>query len=108
MSDSGPVRRPIAATAITAVALGVGVAAFYPAVTNVTGPALLCFATAAVALANVRAMPRLSAATLYWSAAVIAGGPMFWNLSYAVRVVGIGALGIVLLVALLAHYLRAR
>ena len=101
MSDSGPVRRAIAATATT-IALGVGVAVFYSAMTNFTGPVLLCFATAEVALANVRATPRLSAATLYWSAAVIVGGPMFRDLFYAARVVGIGALGIVLIVALLA------
>ena len=65
MSDSGPARRPIAATATTAVALGVSVVAFYSAMTTVTGPVLPGFVTAAVALANVRTTPRLSAATLY-------------------------------------------
>ena len=39
--------------------------AFYSAMTIVTGPVLPGFVTAAVALANVRTTPRLSAATLY-------------------------------------------
>lgn len=108
MSGREPVRRPIAASATTEIALGVGVSVFYPATTNFTGPVRLRFVTAAVALANARATPRLSAATPYSSATVVGGGPMFWNLPYAVRVVGIGALGIVLIVALLAHCLRAR
>ena len=60
-----------------------------------------------VALLLVWATPQLSAATLYWSAATIAGSPMFWNLSFSL-LMGIGAFGVVLLVLLLLHYLTVR
>ena len=60
-----------------------------------------------VAVLLVWATPRLSAATLYWSAATIAGSPMFWNLSFSL-LMGIGAFGVVLLVLLLLHYLTVR
>ncbi len=103
-SQGGVRRRPVAAT-ISSIALALAMAAFFPAM--VSGAALVCFVTPVVALLLVRATPRLSAATLYWSAATIAGSPMFWNLPFSL-LVGIGEMGIVLLVLLLVHYVRAR
>ena len=86
---------------------GAAMAAFFPAMVLFTAAVFVCFVTPVVALLLVWATPRLSAATLYWSAATIAGSPMFWNLSFSL-LMGIGAFGLVLLVLLLLHYLRAR
>ena len=99
-------RRPVAAT-VSSIALALAMAAYFPAMVLVTPAVFVCFVTPVVALLLVWATPRLSAATLYWSAATIAGSPLIWNLPGTV-LVGMGALGVVLLVLLLWHYLWAR
>lgn len=99
-------RRPVAAT-VTSLALALALAAFAPALVLFTPAVLACFVTPVVALLLIRRTPRLSAATLYWSAATIAGSPLFWNIPGSLLTV-IGASGIVLLLLLLAHYFLAR
>lgn len=98
--------RPVAAT-VSSIALALALAAFVPAMVLFTPAVFVCFVTPVLALLLIRATPRLSAATLYWSAAAIAGSPLFWNIPGSL-LTGIGASGIVLLLLLLAHYFRAR
>ena len=102
----GNARRPVAAT-VSSIALVLAMAAYFPAMVLFTPAVFVCFATPVVALLLVRATPRLSAATLYWSAATIAGSPLIWNIP-GTLLMGIGAFGIVLLALLLAHYFWTR
>ena len=107
MTNNGDVRRrPVAAT-VSSIALALAITAFFPAMVLFTGAVIVCFVTPVVALLLIRATPRLSAATLYWSAATIAGSAMFWNLPRTL-LLGIGAFGLVLLLLLLLRYLKAR
>ena len=99
-------RGPVAAT-FSSIPLVLAMVAFFPTMVLFTAAVFVCSVMPAVALLLVSATPRISAATLYWSAATIAGSPMFWNLSFSL-LMGIGAFGLVLLVLLLLHYLRAR
>ena len=98
--------RPIAAT-FSSIALVLAMAAFFPAMVLFTGAVFVCFVTPVVALLLVWATPRLSAATLYWSAATIACSPLIWNLPGSL-LTGIGVFGVVLLVLLLPHNLTDR
>ena len=105
-SWEGERRRPVAAT-VSSITLALAMAACFPAMVLFTPAVFICFVTPVVALLLVWATPRLSAATLYWSAATIAGSPLFWNLPGTV-LVGMGAFGVVPLVLLLWQYLWAR
>ena len=71
--------RPVAAT-ICSMALVLSMLAFLPSMVIFTGAASVCFVTAVVALACIRATPRLAIATLYWSAATVLAGPTIINL----------------------------
>ena len=96
--------RPVAAT-ICSIALILAMLAFVPSIVIFTGAASVCFITIVVALACIRATPRLATATLYWSFATFLAGPGIVNLD--LWAIGLLALiGCVLLLGLYIHYVR--
>ena len=91
------------AVTMCSIALILSMLAFVPSIGFATGAASVCFVTPVVALACIRATPRLAIATLYWSAATFLAGPGIVNLD--LWVIGCLALvGLVLLIGLAVHY----
>ena len=107
VTGSPDARRRLKAATASSIALGFAMASFLPAMVHFTPAVFICLVTPVSALSLARSTPRLAAATLYWSAATVAASPMFWNLPAEV-LMGVAALGIVFVAALLVHYFRAR
>ena len=94
--------RRIAAT-ICSMALILSMLAFVPGMVFFTGAALVCLVTLVVALACIRATPRLAIATLYWSLATLLASPMIVNLDpWAIGCLAL--VGLMLLIGLAIHY----
>ncbi|MCY3623399.1 MAG: hypothetical protein OXH68_17035 [Gammaproteobacteria bacterium] len=77
--------------------------AFVPSMAIATPAVLVCFVTPVVAVACIRATPRLAIATLYWSAATFLAGPGIVNLEvWAISCLAL--VGLILLIGLAVHY----
>ena len=94
--------RRVAAT-MCSTALILSMLAFVPSIVMFTGAASVCFVTMVVALACVRATPRLAVATLYWSVGSLLASPMIVDL-HPWAIGGLAIVGLVLLVGLSIHY----
>ena len=94
--------RPLSAS-MCSMALILSMLAFLPGMVIFTPAVVVCFVTPVVALACIRATPRLAIATLYWSAATFLASPMIVNLDgWAIGCLAL--LGLVLLIGLAVHY----
>lgn len=102
MTANDTTSRRVAVT-ICSIALILSMLAFVLSMGFATPAVLVCFVTPVVALACIRATPRLAIATLYWSAATFLAGPGIVNLE--VWAIGCLALcGLVLLIGLALHW----
>lgn len=83
------------------MALILAMLAFVPSIVIFMG-APVCFVTGVVALACIRATPRLAIATLYWSAATILAPWIVYLGGWAIGCVAL--VGFLLLIGLAEHY----
>lgn len=106
MTANDTTRRRGAAT-ICSIALILSMLAFVGSIGFATGAVLVCFVTPVVALACIRATPRLAIATFYWSSTTFLAGPGIVNLDLEV-IGGLALVGLVLLIGLAVHYAATR